>query len=1306
MKRKFLSFLLALSILVGTAIPIQASATPAEPEADAIANAAESALDALALPDGEPDALAGNEAGENDPEIILDEADPEIISDENDPEIIPDEADPEIIPDEADPEIISDEAVDTAAENESAVDMDVSSLSPDEYASWKAGLADSELSFPSGAEGVFGRYIRNDYLEAYISSNGQFTMGTTGGDPENANDDNAWLLYYHRDPWSSNTMVRIDGADYWFHNYITDVDFDQDGLRCVASADIQGVIVRQILQFETNPYTSHQDIISIRYETLNATSAAKQIGVRIMLDTMLANNDGAPFRVKGQAVTEGREFIGANVPEYWQAFDNLSNPSIVSTGYFFKSSDEKPDKVQFTDWPSIFQAPWEHSIDESKPLTGDSAVAAYFNPRTVNPNNSRSVVTYYGVSAFAADDLDGTMAVRVTAPDKLDTDDQGGYVPNPYRVTAYIENTGLSALTAISAKIDLSGTNAALVLSDASPAIVRWDSLDAGGTVSANWDIRAIAQDTAVTLTYPLHIEAMYNGQLIEKTINLTLTLEPVVDSLYKTVTFDENYSGGPTSNVDVRTGALVPKPADPVRTGYLFRGWYANQKCNGTAWYNASNSDNGSAVTHNITLYAKWEAGDTKSVRYGIDTFNFTNSSSNFTSTYQITGEYWNYLLADLSNSYSQNIIRQAQSQWGGSCFGMSSVLSLAKASSSLVDPKFFQASANRLYDLKTPRESAPVKNLINFYQLIQFTPQAQRGLNSLSANAVTRHRALVDAVQTSRYPVVICINVYQNNVRQFGHALVAYGLQSRSANQPYLVDVWDPNDKTSPLTLTISNDFTSAKFNRVYDVAPRRSELFSVLTVEESGNTYDYKNIQAHLQSRGLPSVNASGLAQNDIEANAASLLITNYANFTITLLDENDQPVSQATVENLEKIDGDLDIQFFGLRNEMEQEREAEYIAPNLPAGHYYKIVPSPTELSVVTENPLAEYFTGLENDDSQFGFWASVTAEQSGTVIIRDDGGISTQFDGVVPQTLQATLNDTPNTWDTITAQGGDTAFTLDPSGSGGVNISTENLNAIEITAGNAFNQVSFPDVIPEADGVTVTEEEGSRLVTLAGSVEPIASQTLGYAAVFHSLGGDPIDVAINITPGATITPPPVPTRAAYNFSGWFKDENFLSPWNFNTDAINEDTHLYALWNFDVDFYHTVTFRAANADDAIFVLEDGSAIPDEDLPGLPRRRGYLRSWDIQDFSAVTMDTIVNAIYEETDIVYGDADADGSLNMLDVIKVLRRVAGYSVDFTPVQWEASHTTESDDYDLSMNDVIRLLRHVAGYNVTLGPNE
>ena len=64
------------------------------------------------------------------------------------------------------------------------------------------------------------------------------------------------------------------------------------------------------------------------------------------------------------------------------------------------------------------------------------------------------------------------------------------------------------------------------------------------------------------------------------------------------TVTFNSN--GGSDVPGQIRANAAATKPADPTRSGYVFKGWYTDEAC--TAAYDFTKN-----VAENVTLYAKW---------------------------------------------------------------------------------------------------------------------------------------------------------------------------------------------------------------------------------------------------------------------------------------------------------------------------------------------------------------------------------------------------------------------------------------------------------------------------------------------------------------------------------------------------------------------------------------------------------------------------------------------------------------------------------------------------------------------------
>ena len=52
----------------------------------------------------------------------------------------------------------------------------------------------------------------------------------------------------------------------------------------------------------------------------------------LVLDTMLGSNDGAPLRVEESAIISDTAFSGDQIPDFWQAFDSLSDPRVTAQG--------------------------------------------------------------------------------------------------------------------------------------------------------------------------------------------------------------------------------------------------------------------------------------------------------------------------------------------------------------------------------------------------------------------------------------------------------------------------------------------------------------------------------------------------------------------------------------------------------------------------------------------------------------------------------------------------------------------------------------------------------------------------------------------------------------------------------------------------------------------------------------------------------------------------------------------------------------------------------------------------------------
>ena len=107
------------------------------------------------------------------------------------------------------------------------------------------------------------------------------------------------------------------------------------------------------------------------------------------------------------------------------------------------------------------------------------------------------------------------------------------------------------------------------------------------------------------------------------------------------------------------------------------------------------------------------------------------------------------------------------------------------------------------------------------------------------------------------------------------------------------------------------------------------------------------------------------------------------------------------------------------------------------------------------------------------------------------------------------------------------------------------------------------------------------------------------------------------------------------------------------------------------------------------DQMFVKEGSAAT----APEPPEHEGYdFTGWDT-DFSCITEDTVVRAVYRES-ILCGDVNSDGEINTGDAVQVLKLAAGMT-EFSDEQMLAGDTNH--DEQVNTADAVHILKFAAG---------
>ncbi len=321
----------------------------------------------------------------------------------------------------------------------------------EEYTNLKQVLSQEELgiSFFSRRLAYTTNAVYNDYIYMGTTAAGKINMQTRTGDPDNEKDNNRKLLYNYN---TSNTLFAIDGKSYSYG--IWSACYNDYGDNYVISANTVGELyIEQILTIVENPATGREDTVQIKYRVTNNTENEKQLGCRIVLDTMIGSNDNAPFWVpKYGSVTTETEFSGNELPLYWLAFDSLTEPTITAQGRLYKSDEEKPDRIQFTRWGYGVTGNYYYQVTNGTP-NGDSAVSTIWDEKSIAPGETKEYITYYGLGDFS-DDLSYPLTLSVYSDSKVEAINDK-YVPNPIDITAYIQNISEIDAEEVSVEIEL-----------------------------------------------------------------------------------------------------------------------------------------------------------------------------------------------------------------------------------------------------------------------------------------------------------------------------------------------------------------------------------------------------------------------------------------------------------------------------------------------------------------------------------------------------------------------------------------------------------------------------------------------------------------------------------------------------------------------------------------------------------------------------------------------------------------------------------------------------------------------------------
>ncbi|MEC8678097.1 MAG: hypothetical protein VXX85_04510 [Candidatus Margulisiibacteriota bacterium] len=313
--------------------------------------------------------------------------------------------------------------------------------------------------------------VENEFIKIITGPEGfdhpRFSIETTGGDPSTEKDNDLPLIYGRPKPWTSYTTIAVDNAIYGFgtqtlkragknaiYGQVIDSVVTQNYMQ--ASVKVGDVLATQTLQLFRNPLTNVKDAVLIEYQLKNESLTTKNIGLRIMMDTMMGTNDAAPFRIGEESIVSERVYKGDQISDFWQSFDSLSSPNIIAQGLlrYAPAALTPPDELILMNWGALADQPYAVKVEEGRSFIRDgedepdTALALLFNQNPLGPSQIRTYKTVMGLGGISLEP--GDLALGLTSPKTLAITD-----PNKYTIIAYVSNTGGFSASNSIASLDL-----------------------------------------------------------------------------------------------------------------------------------------------------------------------------------------------------------------------------------------------------------------------------------------------------------------------------------------------------------------------------------------------------------------------------------------------------------------------------------------------------------------------------------------------------------------------------------------------------------------------------------------------------------------------------------------------------------------------------------------------------------------------------------------------------------------------------------------------------------------------------------
>ena len=235
---------------------------------------------------------------------------------------------------------------------------------------------------------------------------GRFGLVCLTGNPDDPSDDGKRLTF-SPDGKTNNTRVMVDGRSPILgddEGETVEPWHAGPGDSMVIAWSFRDVLVRQSLRLVPGDVSGRLDTIRVTYELKNQGTTARSVGLRVMLDTLIGDNDGVPFIVPGRdgIVTQPLAMRGADVPDFVRS---LEQPGPVES-----RRDRRPQPGARRGGGPSRRAPalalagreCGMELQPAHPFGNDTAAGLYYPPAPLEPGRTRAIGFSYGLGTISS----------------------------------------------------------------------------------------------------------------------------------------------------------------------------------------------------------------------------------------------------------------------------------------------------------------------------------------------------------------------------------------------------------------------------------------------------------------------------------------------------------------------------------------------------------------------------------------------------------------------------------------------------------------------------------------------------------------------------------------------------------------------------------------------------------------------------------------------------------------------------------------------------------------------------------------